>query len=175
VLDPEGVESSSRFTAGLGLLPLTTRFAARKTTAQVRARAASASFLAAPEDGELEGYEIHMGEVSHVREGAGSPRAAFTLLARNGRAANVADGAVSSHGHVVGTLVHGLFENAAVRTRLVTHLRGLRGLAAPASAPGSRTWSRSDEYDRLADALERHLEPHAWKALLDVNRLRSAR
>jgi adenosylcobyric acid synthase len=172
VLDPEGVESSSRFTAGLGLLPLTTRFAARKTTAQVRARAASASFLAAPEDGELEGYEIHMGEVSHVDEGGAPPRPAFTLLARNGVPAQVADGAASPSGHVVGTLVHGLFENASVRTRLGAYLRARRGLAA---GPAGRTWSRSDEYDRLADALEQHLEPHAWKALLDLSRLRSAR
>jgi adenosylcobyric acid synthase len=175
VHDPGRVESSTRFTAGLGLLPLTTTFAATKTTAQVRARAATSSFLAAPEDGELEGYEIHMGQVAHVADGDRDAAPAFTLLARNGAPAHVADGAVSQDGHVVGTLVHGLFENASVRARLAGYLRARRGLAAPAPTPGSRTWSRSDEYDRLADALERHLEPHAWQALLDVSRLRSAR
>jgi adenosylcobyric acid synthase len=173
VHDPGGVESPARYTAGLGLLPLETRFAAAKTTAQVVARAARASFLAAPEDGALEGYEIHMGEVSHVDASAAD--AAFTLTTRNGAPAGVADGAVSPEGHVVGTLVHGLFENAPVRARLVQHLRARRGLPAPLATSGSPTWSRSDAYDRLADALERHLEPQAWKALLDVGRLRSAR
>jgi adenosylcobyric acid synthase len=173
VEDPHGVESSTRYTAGLGLLPLVTRFAATKTTAQVLARAAQASFLAAPDDGPLEGYEIHMGQVTHVEDPAAP---AFTLLARNGTptgAGGIADGALSSDGHVVGTLLHGLFENAAVRQRLVGSLRARRGLPAPAAT--GPTWSRSAEYDRLADALEAHLEPQAWRGLLDADRRAPAR
>jgi adenosylcobyric acid synthase len=170
VEDPHGVESTTRYTAGLGLLPIVTRFAATKTTAQVLARAAIASWLAAPADGVLEGYEIHMGQVTPVEE---AHAAAFTLLSRNGVATSAPDGAVSSDGHVVGTLLHGLFENAAVRQRLVADLRVRRGLSAPAAS--GPTWSRTAEYDRLADALEAHLEPQAWRGLLDGARLVRAR
>jgi adenosylcobyric acid synthase len=164
VWDPHGVESSTPFVAGLGLLPLETRFVAQKTTAQVRARAASASFLAAPEDGALEGYEIHMGQVT--RRDPGAP-ACLVLEARNGAAVELADGAVSPDGHVVGTLVHGLFENPPVRARLVAALHARRGSSAPAApaTTAGATWSRSAEYDRVADALERGLTPAAWEAL----------
>jgi adenosylcobyric acid synthase len=163
--DPEGAESAQPYTPGLGLLPHFTRFATGKITAQVRAHAATASFLAAPEDGVLEGYEIHMGSV-HA-----AARPAFRVGTRNGAPADVADGAVSDNGVVVGTLVHGLFENLTVRARLCASLRSRRGL----SQVEAGRWSRADEYDRLADALEGSLEPSAWQALLDLRRSRSAR
>ncbi len=158
--DPLGVESTEAFVPGLGLLPFTTRFGASKRTAQVRARAAAASFLAAPEDGELHGYEIHMGELEP--HGAAAP--AFTLLARNGDPTCVPDGALGEGGVVVGTLLHGLFENAPVRARLLAALRARRGLATPGSP--NAPWSRTAEYDRLADALEQSLAPSAWRPLL---------
>ncbi len=47
VLDPDHVESERDRVEGLGLLPITTRFVREKVTAQVRARVATPSFLAA--------------------------------------------------------------------------------------------------------------------------------
>ncbi len=168
VEDPHAAESPEPYTPGLGLLPLSTRFATTKTTAQVRARAATASFLAAPHDGELEGYEIHMGDVTSTH--AASARPAFTIAARNHDVTSVSDGAVSSDGHVVGTLLHGLFENAAVRARLTAALRARRGLEPPSTAAHGPTWSRVAEYDRLADALAASMDPEAWRGLREIRR-----
>lgn len=151
--DPEGVESAEPELAGLGLLPIVTRFRREKTTARVRARAASA--LLAPLGGdEVAGYEIHMGEVERL---SGSP--ALRLLARNGAACDAEDGAVSEDGAVVGTLVHGLLEDDGLRAGLLARLRARRGLAAPAGPPIPR---REAEYDRLADALAASLD---WELL----------
>ena len=161
--DPEGVESAEPELAGLGLLPIVTRFRREKTTARVRARAAAA-LLAPDGGGDVGGYEIHMGEVERL---SGPP--ALRLLARNGVACDAEDGAVSEDGAVVGTLVHGLLEDDGVRAALLAHLRARRGLAAPAGPPIPR---REAEYDRLADALAAGLD---WELLCGLAGIRVAR
>lgn len=148
ILDDQGIESAAARTAGLGLLPLRTRFARPKVTAQVRARAATASFLG-PAGGTVAGYEIHMGRLEPV--GAASP--AFALLARNGQACDAADGAVS--GAVVGTLLHGLFEDDGQRARTLAALRAQAGLPP---APAGQAPSRDAEYDRLAAVIRENVD-----------------
>ena len=153
--DPDRVESAAPRLVGLGLLPLRTRFGRTKRTAQVRARVVGASFLT---DGlalgaELGGYEIHMGAV----EPTGSERGPFEIVARNGSATVARDGAIGSGGAVVGTMVHGLFDDDALRGALLAGLRRRRGL--PAVPPGERTSAaRAREYDRLADAVHAHID-----------------
>ncbi|WP_437968175.1 cobyric acid synthase [Sorangium sp. So ce260] len=165
--DPEGVESAEPAARGLGLLDVWTRFERTKTTAQVRARIAGGSFLgagaagagerASDGAGELTGYEIHMGQVERV----GGARAAFAIGSRSGRAEAALDGAVSADGAVVGTMIHGLFENDGLRRSLLAALRARRGLPALAGEPAIP--SRHEEYDRLATAVEESLD----RALLD--------
>lgn len=154
ILDPERVESSEACVPGLALLPIRTRFAALKRTARVRCLPRTRSFLSAALDtaAELAGYEIHMGRL----EPAGDHAAAFDIRARNGQADAAADGAVSADGAVVGTMIHGLFENEAVRASVLGELRRSRGLPPrpPASLP-----SRQAEYDRLEAAVREHLDP----------------
>ncbi|WP_437876836.1 cobyric acid synthase [Sorangium sp. So ce513] len=162
--DPEGVESAEASSRGLGLLDVWTRFERTKTTAQVRARLAGDSFLGAAGaagagegEAELTGYEIHMGQVERL----GGARAAFAIASRSGRAESALDGAVSADGVVVGTMIHGIFENHGLRRALLAALRARRGLPAPAGEPAIP--SRHDEYDRLATAVEASLD----RALLD--------
>jgi adenosylcobyric acid synthase len=150
--DPHGVESAEREVAGLGLLPVVTTFQGEKTTARVRARLVASSLFG---DGEARGYEIHMGDVARLPGAA----PALRILARNGAACDVEDGAVSADGAVVGTLVHGLLEEDTARAGLLARLRARRGLAEPAAPPIP---SRQAEYDRLADALAAHLD---WELL----------
>jgi adenosylcobyric acid synthase len=151
--DPEGVESSEALVPGLALLPLRTRFERTKITAQVQARAASASFLAEPGSAAVvSGYEIHMGRVTAT----GAGRDAFELLARNGQRLHALDGAVSENGMVVGTMLHGLFENAELRAGMLQRLRARRGLSAPAHA--APIADRFAEYDRLEAVLRAHVD-----------------
>jgi adenosylcobyric acid synthase len=152
--DPHGVESPEPLVPGLGLLPLRTRFATSKTTAQVRARVRDASFLGRGVGEELTGYEIHMGMLEHV----GEAKAPFTITTRNGRQETAVDGAVDASGAVVGTMLHGLFENASLRAGLLSHLRGRKGLAEPATTCAPAVPSKLAEYDRLEAVLREHID-----------------
>ena len=79
----------------------------------------------------------------------------FAIRGRNGAPADEQDGAVNADGTVVGTLLHGLFENAPVMTSLLDHLRRRRGLPARGA---SAIWSRESAYERLADAARQYLD-----------------
>jgi adenosylcobyric acid synthase len=83
-------------------------------------------------------------------------------IAANGRAVfslqpgDVQEGSMSPAGNVVGTLVHGLFDNPAIRRSTLEHLRRRREMAPRASS--SSEWSRESAYARLADAARSHLD-----------------
>ncbi len=153
--DPDGSESPEPRVEGLGLLPIRTRFRRDKLTAQVKARPDAPSFLTEGlgRTADLSGYEIHMGEV----EAAGAdPAPAFQILSRNAAPLQAPDGAVSPDGRVVGTLIHGLFENDDLRAALLASLRRTRGLPAPAAS--TEKPDKQAEYDRLAASLREHVD-----------------
>jgi adenosylcobyric acid synthase len=134
ILDPEQVESSEPDVAGLGLLPVVTRFARDKVTDRVRLRLDHGLPLSTAATGlTAAGYEIHCGRVDATRA-----RPFGRIVERGGRPADEPEGAIA--GPVAGTLVHGLFEDARVQALL-------GGDAAPV-----------DPYDRLADHVERALD-----------------
>jgi adenosylcobyric acid synthase len=134
-----------RAVSALGLLPVDTVFNASKVTCWTTGRA-----LGRP----VTGYEIHHGRTGspdgwiHLTEG---PRAT--------------EGCRSATGQVLGTNLHGVFE-----------ADGFRGafLAAVADRAG-RTWvpggvsfaaARQAQFDRLADALEEHVDLGALERLI---------
>jgi adenosylcobyric acid synthase len=150
--DPDAVESGDRAAEGLGLLSVTTRFSPHKRTTQVRARPLTATFLSAAGSGEATGYEIHMGRLERA-EGSAGP---FVIHSRNAAATSDVDGAVSPDGAVVGTMIHGLFDNADVRRVLLATLRRRKGLSPvdPATEPAPP----ADEFDRLAAMLRERID-----------------
>ena len=160
IADPHGVESPQSYARGLGLLAFHTQFGVEKRTCQVRARSARTSFLSAPADHEeLFGYEIHMGRLERHTHASAS----FRILARNGTDVHELDGDVSDDGSVVGTMIHGLFENASVRRTLLTHLRRAKGLPPP---PPASAAPAMDEYDRLADVVRHHVNMDLLEKLI---------
>jgi adenosylcobyric acid synthase len=167
--DPHGVESSSPGATGLGLLAIRTRFEREKLTAQVVARPGAASFLVDAGDGEasLTGYEIHMGMVA-LDAGV---RPAFRIATRNDAPSDALDGAVSSDGNVVGTMIHGIFENVAVRRSLFSYLRRRKGIPVPEGT--SEPPSRDVAYDRLAAAAREHLDGQLLRRLIGRERPRA--
>ena len=151
ILDPDGVESDKPETRGLGLLPVTTLFAADKATHQVRAKAAAATgtgLLAGCAGADIVGYEIHMGRTS----GAGA--AAFRVTERSGIAADSPDGAIDPDGLTLGTYIHGLFHNHALRRAMLTQLAKRKGVSLPDGA----IVDLDAEYDKLADLMRRSLD-----------------
>jgi adenosylcobyric acid synthase len=158
ILDPAGVESEEPRVAGLGLLPIRTRFENSKRTARVRCRPGARPFLGAALDRELElaGYEIHLGRVEHTEARAA---AAFHICSRNGQEEAALDGAV--RGSVAGSMIHGLFENDALRASVLGALRRSKGLKPRA---GAAVPSKQAEYDRLEAAVRESLErPVLWR------------
>jgi adenosylcobyric acid synthase len=93
------------------------------------------------EDAPVTGYEIHMG----VSRGPAMARPAVRLEAAR-------DGALSADGQVLGTYLHGLFDTAPARDALLRWA----GLEVRAT-PDYRT-VRETSIDRLADAVEAHLD-----------------
>jgi adenosylcobyric acid synthase len=159
--DPYGIESHEPFAQGLGLLPLRTLFKRKKSTAQIVARANPGWFAAKESAPEISGYEIHMGSVTPTDSDA----PAFTVISRNGEFARYADGAISSGGNIVGTMLHGIFENGSIRSSLLGELRRRRGLASPG---GGGIADRDAEYDRLAAAVRDNIDLRALREIIGI-------
>jgi adenosylcobyric acid synthase len=150
--DPHGVESSEASTEGLGLLAIDTHFARDKRTRQVLARSVAPTFLACTAGPTLTGYEIHMGRIDRGSDAPGI----FAIESRSASTDRDEDGAASPDGTVVGTMIHGLFENAELRRRLANGLRERKGLARHDDAGPAAL--QPDEFDRLARVLRENVD-----------------
>lgn len=167
LLDPLQTESSISSMEGLGLLNAVTVFEEEKVTCQVSAEARGVKeFLSRlvgdksdwqPVDLEgqqLTGYEIHMGKTD-LREGTLD---AFYINTRSGEQVNQADGGVSETGLVLGTYMHGIFDNDLFRRNLINGLRVRRGLLPALASEGlSVAEQREQDYDKLAQVVRDNL------------------
>jgi adenosylcobyric acid synthase len=149
LIDPEGVESKLREIEGLNLLPATTVFAShgQKMTNQVRAIADLEFYK-----GAIAGYEIHMGR-THFS--AGAIKNAFTIVERSGEKVRAdVGGAVS--GNVIGTYIHGIFDNDGFRQAFLDYIRKKKGLAMYKKVGKSGGIDWDIEYNKLADVMRRN-------------------
>lgn len=151
LLDPDNVESSKRETRGLGLLPTTTTFLKEKATHQAVGRvAAGRGILASCQGAEFTAYEIHMGLASV--EGLTSP---FLVESRSGEPVDLPDGAMDEDGLTLGTYLHGLFHNRAVRRSILEWVATRKGVSLPPSGDGI---DQNAEYDKLAAVVRQNLD-----------------
>lgn len=153
VRDPEHTESEFDQVEGLGLLDAVTIFSPEKLTHQVTAACSGNSFVGINfSSTELIGYEIHMGRTEFF-----SPvKNAFTITSRSGETMEYGDGAVRSDGLVMGTYLHGIFDNDAFRRVVINVLRSRKGLA-PLSVVSDTRRRKEESYDRLAAAVRNNL------------------
>ncbi|HWQ19515.1 MAG TPA: cobyric acid synthase [Methanotrichaceae archaeon] len=131
-----GIEDTVGSVPGLGMLDAVTRFDQyEKKTVQVKKRVTGdGPILGKIRGQEVSGYEIHMGVSSH------SCPYAFGD-----------DGAVAGDGLVIGTYLHGIFENENFRNAFLDCLYSRRNIER-------KDRSRGDGYDELASATERYLD-----------------
>jgi len=134
--DPDGIEGPPGSQAGLGLLELETRLEPEKRLTRVAGR------LLLPGAPAVSGYEIHQG----VTAGPALVRPAARLDD------GTSDGALSADGQILGTYLHGLFEEPAACAALLQWA----GLEHP-ETPDYRAL-REAAIERLADAAEEHLD-----------------
>ena len=152
--DVEGVDDEE-IIHGVGLLPIETGFSRRKRVAPATWDLDGAGPLAGA-TGPVEGYEIHGGE-TWVAAGAADDDAGatasdqvsfpFTVSDREG----VTLGAAA--GTVLGTYLHGLFENDDAREAFVDAVFEHAGVSRPEAGGGASDSDRADAdpYDRAAD------------------------
>ncbi|MBR6710544.1 MAG: cobyric acid synthase CobQ, partial [Selenomonadaceae bacterium] len=166
ILDPLHTESEHDGTRGLGLLPIRTVFAREKLTSQVKADCAELVFLGAEIQGRaLEGYEIHMGHTEFL-EPAKHP---FVIRKRAGRLMEEPEGMVSENGQVLGTYVHGIFDNDSFRRQLLNALRKRKGLAPLETMRNVRA-EKQQNYERLAAVVREHLDMERLRNIMEDGR-----
>ena len=147
LVDPEGHDGESGFNgAGLGLLPLVTRYERDKRVRRSTLQFGPTTAAWAPWAGvTAQGYEIHCGVTAPHPD---LPAAAVALRDDGGEAIGW------QRGNVLGVYAHGLFESPAL-------LRAMWGATAPAL---------EDSFDMLADHVERHLDQKLLDRLLAPSR-----
>ncbi len=153
--DPHHVESSEDSIQGLGLLDTVTTFAREKQTYQVKARMLEHGHLF-PVDNELVGYEIHMGETTHNSSKSVRPFARITE--RAGEMVDIVDGCVSANGNVIGTYIHGIFDNDEFRSGLINYLRFKKGLKSSDGCHVNSKSIKEHRYNELADIVRENMD-----------------
>lgn len=154
--DPEGVESRNHRVAGLGLLGVRTRFAPEKILRRVHGRAHGKIFSREME-GRLLGYEIHMGQTEFSKDTS----RVFEVAPFDSNGPWQPEGAVNSTGRILGTYLHGLFDEASFRGAFLEALcqstgktrSDQKGEPVPSSFQ-----VREINYERLARLLQDHLD-----------------
>jgi adenosylcobyric acid synthase len=137
------IESGAGPVAGLGLLPVSTRFEAEKVTRQVAGTASGAA---------VHGYQIHHGR---VQVASGQP----WFVLEDGTVDGIRDD------RFFGTTVHGLFESDGFRTAFLREIASMAGKTwLPAGV--SYAAAREAQFNRLADAIETHVDMAAIERLI---------
>lgn len=153
--DPHHVESQKDSVNGFSLLNTVTTFAREKQTYQVKAYMLEHENLFHV-DGELMGYEIHMGET--IFDGHNSIKPFAKITERAGKAVNILDGCVSADGNVLGTYIHGVFDNDGFRRKLIDCLRVKKGFKPTNGCNSDFKAIKERKYNELADIVRGNMD-----------------
>ena len=152
----DAVESGVDEMPGIGLLDVVTRFASEKTTTRVVGKTLPAlpGLYKACAALSLAGYEIHMGETQR-----GAHVDPFVRLNEcNAQPYDSVDGAVSADGNVLGTYLHGVFDNGEFTRALLNGLRERKGLKAWDGESFDYQQHKQKQFDILASAMREHID-----------------
>jgi adenosylcobyric acid synthase len=161
LVDEHGVELRGAM-KGLALLPTIAVFSPEKTTRRVVARLDDSTALWNVGDvtEPIDGYEIHAGQLV-LSEIAGPHARPFAIQSAMGE---YSDGCASGDGLVVGTYMHGLLENDALRHAMLDRLARRKGRAF---TPSTKPSSPSQAIDMLADCIRDNVDMEAIAAMVD--------
>lgn len=153
IFDPCHTESEIDRVKGLGLLDIKTTFATDKLTHQVSLEAVHHSFLDLDITcSNMTGYEIHMGRTDIA---AGSVHA-FVITNRSNNTTHALDGVVREDGLVMGTYIHGIFDNDLYRRSIINALRKRKGLSERTNVISNQD-RKEKSYNRLAQTVKNSL------------------
>lgn len=159
--DPYGVESSLNSIKGLGFLNVETQLEKRKSTYQVEAEEIGANENTKPTD-VLRGYEIHMGKATINNE-----KSFFKIKKRSGKKCSIKDGAISRDGKIMGTYIHGIFDNDRFRRTFLNKINKKSKIAHSETEDVFEFHAfKEEQYDQLADAIRNSLDMKCIAGLL---------
>ena len=154
--DPEHTESGVPETSGLGLLDMDVVFEKEKQTTQaVGTVACTTGWLAKYNGTALDGYEIHAGQSTFGKD-------AHPWL----RTENGTDGVMNAGGNVLGSYLHGVFDDGQMFAALASRIREARGETGKDSAPVSFEAFREKEFDRIASIVRSSVDMEAVYRIL---------
>ncbi len=142
--DPLGLEGTAGSRPGLGLLDMQTTLETHKQLRQVSGRLNVGN-------ARVRGYEIHMGQTTGTA-------LSLPALMIEGQP----EGAISADGNMLGTYLHGLFDESEACQALLNWA----GLEEPVSFDYLQL--REQGIERISDALERHLDMPAIMQCLNI-------
>ncbi len=157
--DPRQVESGLGEIPGLGFLDMSTTLNKEKLTRQITVTARPG--IVSTETVPVTGYEIHMGTTDFTHP--------YPALFSNGSGEPVPQLGVSDEtGSVMGTYLHGMFDNDQFRKNFLDQLRIRLGRPLP-NIEFNFSSLREDQFDRLAGLVEDHLDTEAILRILDTH------
>ena len=140
VEDPQGLEGKPGVSGGLGLLPIETVLQAPKTTTLTQ-------FCWDGQPGT--GYEIHMGQTTRKGENP-----LFEITHRDHHPCRDEDGCVSANSQIMGTYIHGLFDNPSILKSWLNHI----GLGDIDVSEIGGIEARNRQYDLLAEHFQKYID-----------------
>lgn len=160
--DPYHVEAGGKI-RGMGLLPMDTVFASKKTRTRVTGQfLPMPGTFAALSGVSLEGYEIHMGE--SVRK-EGTLPATKLMVSGNQPEETKTEGAF--HENVCGTYVHGVFDKEEVVEALIRILGERKGIDVSSMTGIDFAAFKETQYNILAAELRKHLDMKKIYSILE--------
>lgn len=158
--DPYGVEAGGSM-KGMGLLPMDTIFAEKKTRTRVHGIFQDLSGIWEPLSGKaIEGYEIHMGE-SVPKEGL----LAASQVEDHVSGTSKMEGAFFKN--ICGTYVHGVFDTEAAAEAMVAAIGKKKGVDVSGMTGMDFAAFKETQYDILAAELRKHLNMEMIYEILD--------
>ena len=154
IYDPHEMESSLKSIDGLGLLDVETTMENEKTTTQTRGEIIASPFEMTHRD--VVGYEIHMG----VTKAVGENVSAFMRIKSNDGNEMHEDGAINNQKNVMGTYLHGIFDNDIFRTALIRALKEQKhnNEHLESNTIVSYESEKEKSYQRLAEVVRAHMD-----------------
>lgn len=163
VADPEGHESGQKSINALGLLPITTIFRPGKITSQVKA-VSTGRLPFFTKGREVTGYEIHMGQSDYI--GQVEPLFHIQRNSTHSLLQRFPDGAMSQKNNVLGTYLHGLFDNTDFTIsflRFVANKRKIRLRGMP-----DYGFDLEAEFDRLANIIRNQVDMKRIYQIMEI-------
>lgn len=152
--DPFRTESDLFGLDGMGLLEIKTVFQEKKVTTQSEGIISSClGLLKGLEGVKVKGYEIHMGTSEIVSNCSNISINRISAVNEIG-----VTGAVNKEGTVLGTYLHGIFDNALFTSGLINNLRRSLGMGEIECSTRDFVDFKEQQYDNLAKILKDNLD-----------------